>query len=227
MAPGAALSIPGRVDVGRIVRASRQSVRLTLADGRAMACELKWTVRPTYLTSPQSLAFYVLDELDSPPQRVEFRSDRMKLVSDPVSDSPWLSATREGNEILIRVNPAKAPSGRSVARVSLMTDDPDVPLLMIPVAVDRLGRLNVFPSSVALGPDQSQMIFVTDEVGEFVEVTAESSNSAVVAIVRGPGRVEIRSEFRGDSAPRDADVRIQDTDGNSSAILVEILRAKE
>jgi len=219
--PGGTLSIPGTADVGRILRHSRQFVQLRLVDGREFKCEVHWSVRSTYSTAPESVEFYVLDDFDTPAQRVEFRSERFKLVSAPTTDSPWLKAERDGNSVVIRVDAAKVPTGRTIARVLLQTDEPDVPLLRVPVMTSKLAKVNALPGSVVIVGAGDRVVQITDAAGELMEdVDAMSDDARLRVELPFPGQVRIRVTEA--AAPFSAVVRVRSQDGDVCEIPVYV-----
>ena len=230
IAPQARLSIPGRVEVRRKTGASQQDIRLALSDGRSFTCRVRWTVKPTYTTSPPEVRFHVIDEEAPRAQRVFFQpapSVGVRLVSQPASDSPWLSATRDGNIISIGVSPRAAPAGRSRGRVALLTDDPHVSLLTVPVSLHKLGRLNPFPARVRLAPGGSRSVWVTDAAGEFAEVSGVCGDARIRITAGGAGRLEIRCAAGAGGGPFAAVVRVRGADGAECEISVEVEGGRE
>jgi len=224
--PGTTLTLDGHVDVGYRGGTVRKGVAVTLADGRTIAAELKWTVKRAYTASPDKLAFFVLEDEGPESTFVDFDSQTAKPVGPPRVDSPWLSATRTGGRIRIAVDPQTAPSGKTWGHVLLRTDDPHVPLLSIPVLADKLAKINVYPNRVWLPAGATRIVRITDAAGAFPRISATSNSSAVEIVELSFGSLTLRAAKSGPFPARTL-VTITTDDGDRYDLPVEVLPSRE
>jgi len=221
--PGELLPLTGIIETGRKPGDFTRVVSVESSSGDVYQVRLRLHVIPSYTLSQEKLLFNVLENDGPVSDEVVFLSDSSRIEAQPLASVSWLTTTADGDRVTVTVNPAEIPGGRALGSVSIRTNDPYVPVVLLPVEVNRFREVNFYPSRLFLSEAAPKTVLVTDAAGAPLSISAIETGSATLASeIQNPGVLLFRALSVGAKAQR-WNVSVTAESGLSATLRVTVL----
>ncbi len=221
--PGETLPLTGTIETGRKPGDFARVVGLESSSGDVYEAHLRLHVIPSYTLSQEKLLFNALENDGPVSDEVVFLSDSSRIEAQPLPSVSWLTATADGHRVTVTVNPTEIPGGRALGSVSIRTNDPYVPVVLLPVEVNRFREVNFYPSRLFLSEAAPKTVLVTDAGGAPLSISAIDTGSATLASeIQNPGVLLFRALSVSAKAQR-WNVSVTAENGVSATLRVTLL----
>lgn len=148
--PGASAIFTGTLNTGDWIGYADKELVVVLADDTEVRASVSINVVPSYTIQPHRLRI-VYPEHGSANGRLQFQSVSDVKLLRATSDTEWLKAVADGDEIVVTVGPG-LPHGVSSGVVYVHTTDAHRSVWPVPVAVVRAGGIDFRPNHLFLSP---------------------------------------------------------------------------
>ena len=218
--PAGVIELQGSIDAGVAAGELERTVTATDEHGQAYAAMLRLEVAATYRFTPRVVNLGKRSSTDGTiATSILFQSDTCKLIGAVLSDSDWLSATLDGDQVVVAVDTSRLPAGMSIGRVTVRTDDMYLPSFSVPVSVSKTSAIILTPSHVFLLNGGARRVRVQGPNGEALHIVRFDASSPDIEIDISKAGIITVSDLSM-TPKRSATVSLRDAEGNRATLKV-------